>query len=678
MEAGDKGNGKFHCVAPSVPGIRRIPGGIRFNVVTEEDEAAALWIYKKGEPKPLWTIDLPEEERIGTAIAVEVELPDTVLSDRSLEYTYRIGNKEICDPYAQAVTKKDDRDRAQILDIVPSKTASIFIPYEDMILYKLGIRSFTRDSSSQVQNPGTFEGLIEKIPHLKQLGITSLLLMPVYEFEEQVEIPSTYRISKEIEILDGSAAKEKKNLWGYASGYYFAVKSSYAADERADQSFARMVDSLHQAGIEVLLEFYFDQDTQESLIREVLHFWLLHFHVDGFRVIGDESHYKALARDPFLKKTKLIFTDPFLADSEGKMKGGARTLSSLNVGYEQNMRRFLKGDEDVDLSAVQWNLRRNSDSSAFINYFADQDGFTMADMVAYEHRRNEENGENNTDGTRNNYSWNCGEEGPSSRPEVLRLRKNQLHNAFLMLFLSQGVPMLYAGDEFLNSQKGNNNAWCQDNPVGWVNWHNSAEAVDLQEMIAALISFRKVNRILHQQRLLRLSDYHSTGCPELSIHTSLAWAETDDKTRIGFALLFNGKYAKETVQKESGRKSRREKYRGEQKSLSEQTKSQEKEEEYLYLIFNMYWKPQEFALPDLPEGNVWMEAADSLAEGVFHKRKKDLESIDPEKKKIRIDARSIRILTSAPKRKKPLRRKLRNRKNECKETFSKDDETSKE
>lgn len=609
---------KTDYVIPHRPGLMETGDGFVVTAVTKEDKKAELLLYRKGEKEPFQIVDLPEEKRTGEVISVKLDFPAEASEEAEkkdcLEYMFRIDGKEVCDPHAIRLT---ENEHCALCRPAHAGTEPLFIPYEDTILYKLNVRGFTMDPSAKSAHPGTFRGLMDKIPYLKELGINALLLMPVYEFMDEVRVRSTFNLSKDIEVLDGNAPKKRKNFWGYTGGFYFSPKRSYSSSECPDEEFATMVDAMHQAGIEVILEFYFQPETSECFIKDVLHFWLTTYHVDGFHITGDETTASAICRDPMLKKTKLIYSDPFLVDQEGQKKGGRRTLASYNQGYEQDMRRFLKGDEDLDLTNIQWNLRRNSLHSAFINYFADQDGFTMADMVSYEHRHNEENGENNKDGSRTNYSWNCGDEGPSDRLEVLTLRRHQLNNALLMLFASQGVPMLLAGDEFLNSQSGNNNVWCQDNAAGWVNWNHTEEAEERLQMVKDAIRFRKKNRILHMTAPLRMQDYKTSGYPDLSVHTSFAWADYDDRTRIGFALLLDGSYAK----------------------------AEEEEENFIYFICNMYWETQEFALPDLPDGFAWAMKADSHQDRVLLEEAKIM---DPEiltEKKIAVAPRSILILT---------------------------------
>ena len=224
-----------------------------------------------------------------------------------------------------------------------------------------------------------------------------------------------------------------------------------------------MVHALHQAGIECIMEMYFPENTPSLQVVRSLWMWKLFYHVDGFHLMGDGVHQKVLEQDPILYGTKKMFSE---------IAGNADTenmLAEYNAGFKQDMRRFLKSDEGM-ISGAEFHVQRNTGSFGTINYMANQDGFTLYDTVAYNYRHNEANGEDNRDGSEFNYSWNCGIEGATRKQAIRKMREQQMRNAFLMLLLSQGTPMIYGGDEFANSQAGNNNAWCQDNAVGWTDW----------------------------------------------------------------------------------------------------------------------------------------------------------------------------------------------------------------
>lgn len=602
---------------PRLCGAVQTPTGYNFTVAVEKGGEASLLLYKKGRKQPWAEIPLKEEERIGTVSSVRVEGLET----GTFGYNYKIG-KEIChDIYTKELRgrgkfgQKMPEDREGIMSVIPEmpvmKTHPLKVPYEDMILYKTHVRGFTKDVSSGVKARGTFAGLMEKIPYLQDLGINALELMPVYEFFEMPEEEHPLMPGME---ETGFLPEKRVNYWGYAAeALYFAPKASYAASREPVKEFAGMVDALHEAGIECILEFYFGKEYSVNFILDVLHYWQLNFQIDGFHLIGDGAAAAELSRDQLLKKTKLIFTgfDPNWIYPDGK-EPSFRNMGEYNQGYLETMRRYLKGDEGC-MSGFTYYLKRNPATHGVINYFADHDGFTMADMVSYERRHNIPNGDDNTDGTGSNYSWNCGAEGVTRRKSVRQLRIRQLKNAYMILMTSQGTPMIYGGDEFLNSQKGNNNAWCQDNPSGWVNWNKGAEALELTEFVKNMIRFRKQHRILHGPRELRLMDYKGAGCPDLSYHSQRAWYSQMENTCRFIGVMYCGAYG-----------------------VNEQNDGQED----IYMGFNMHWNSHELALPSLSGKRTWYLTADTSRQECFVQAEEKNEG-----KSVRIPPRSVIILT---------------------------------
>lgn len=280
------------------------------------------------------------------------------------------------------------------------------------------------------------------------------------------------------------------------------------------------------------------------------------------------------------------------------------------------MRRFLKGDED-QINSFQYYVKKNPAGCGTIQYMANHDGFTLADLVSYDYRHNEENGEANRDGTGYNYSWNCGAEGPTRRTAILELRRRQMRNAVLLLMLSQGTPLLLGGDEFGNSQGGNNNAYCQDNATGWTDWSSARKFAGFTEFVKSVIRFRKAHPILHMPCELRATDYRSLGWPEISFHSERAWYANQENTCREIGVLYCGAYAR----KEDG-----------------------SPDDFLYVIYNMHWSDHVFALPDLPEELRWHLAVDS--------GKKDEEAVCAageeiplkEKKSLKVGPRRILVL----------------------------------
>ena len=464
------------------------------------------------------------------------------------------------------------------------RTTSLHRPYEETILYKLHVRGFTKDGSSRVKNKGTFRGVIEKIPYLKELGINAVELMPSYEFFEWTSL------TEPAYVYPAPVEEKRVNYWGYGTkALYFAPKASYAASSDAVAEFAEMVDALHENGIECLMEFCFAPGTPSGFALQVLHHWQLRYQIDGFHLVGDASLAEEASKDALLRKTKLIFLGFDGARIYQGKRPWFRNLGEHNQGYQYHIRRFLKGDEG-SLSDFTYYLRRSPETHGVINYLADHDGFTLYDSVSYEQKHNLDNGEDNMDGSNENLTWNCGAEGVTRKPAVRALRLRQLKNAVLMLMTSQGTPLIYGGDEFGNSQKGNNNAWCQDNKTGWIDWKAAARNPEFAAFVKAAIAFRKAHPALHGEREPRLIDYKSYGCPDMSFHSQRAWFSQMENTCRFIGVMYCGSY----FQDKDGNK-----------------------DDDLYIAYNMHWNPHELALPSLPEQKVWYLTADTNTPEVF-------------------------------------------------------------
>jgi glycogen operon protein len=429
---------------------------------------------------------------------------------------------------------------------------------EDSIIYEVHVRGFTCHPSSKVEHPGTFRGLIEKIPHLKWLGVTAVELMPVFEFDE-CNCPFT----------NPETGEKLVDFWGYNPIAFAAAKAAFAATAKAhgqNREFRDMVQALHAAGIEVILDVVFNHTGEgddrgrtfsfrgldnelyylidergnylnysgcgntvncnhpvvRDLIMTCLRYWVGEMHVDGFRfdlasILGRDRKgnvmieppvVESITEDGVLADTKLI-AEPW--DAAGLYQVGTfpfgRRWSEWNGKYRDDVRRFWRGDEGVitglatricgsaDLYEGSGRLPRHS-----VNFVTCHDGFTLHDLVSYDTKHNEANGEDNRDGSDANYSWNCGAEGETTDPEVLALRRRQAKNFMTTLMLSQGVPMILAGDEFLRTQRGNNNAWCQDNDISWVNWDLAEQNADFLRFTRELIHLRKRHPVLRRRR----------------------------------------------------------------------------------------------------------------------------------------------------------------------------------
>lgn len=604
---------------PTRMGITRTDKGFNFGVKVPGGKEASLLLYKKGSNKVEYEIPLPAEERTGEISAVELES----LEAGKWEYNYMLDGKAGPDVYARALTGRADFGarlpeygmehiiRCMIPELPALVTKPLDISYEDSIIYKTHVRGFTMQKGSGVKEKGkgTFTGIMEMIPYLKDLGITALELMPVYEF---FEMP--LREESKLDYRQ-NPGEELCNYWGYGPALYFAPKASFAASSDPVREFAHMTDSLHQAGIECILEFYFPSDTSPGMVLDVLHYWMLTFGVDGFHLLGEGSWISLIADDPLLKRTKLLCQGYDTVQLYGENKTPYyRNLGEHNKSFLQEMRKFLKGDEGC-VEAASYRLRRNPATCAQINFFADHDDFTMADMVTYEQKHNEENKENNRDGTNQNFSWNCGTEGPTRKRTILKLRERQMRNAWLILMTAQGTPMIYGGDERCNTTMGNNNAYCQDNDIGWVDWNKSKTSSKMLDFVKNCIAFRKNHPILHGRREPRLMDYKSYGVPDLSYHGERAWfAQMEFNSRV-LGVMYSGAYGR---------------------------KADGSEDDSLYIAYNMHWEPHIFALPILKEGRVWKIAADT-DQGFYQE---GCEGELSDQKKISVVPRTVMILAA--------------------------------
>ncbi|MDY3765779.1 MAG: Type II secretory pathway, pullulanase PulA and related glycosidase [Lachnospiraceae bacterium] len=556
--------------------------GVNFTLEVKEGQKAALLLYQKGKAEPEAEIPQEQAKRVGNLISWKLKK----FPYKKMEYNYSIDGKVQQDPYAKVirgrkkygVVTKEHEVRCGFLwkEYDWEGDQPLKIPYEDVIAYQFHVRGFTRDPFSGVAKKvrGTFLGIQEKIPYLKELGINQVKIMPLYDFEE---MQKTEEIEKRISHYETKQEereeKRKLNFWGYCKGNYFAPKESYAASDDPVTEWKDTVKLLHKNGIEVILEFYFPKGTHISMILECLKFWITQYHVDGFHLLGDQGTFNMIAREPVLAHTKLYGcyfpADELYAKEECP---SYRNLAECNDGPMIDLRRMLKGNDGV-MESFLYRMKRNPEKEAVIQYITNHDGFTLADLVSYEEKHNEENGENNLDGSGQNYSWNCGAEGKSRKKAILDLRIRQMKNAFAMLLLGAATPMILAGDEFGNSQNGNNNPYCLDSPVSWVNWKELRKNQELFSCVKSLISLRKEHKILHMPRQLQGTDTMSCGYPDFSIHSDSAWFCDLGYSRKQIGFMYCGAYANE--------------------------------KENIYIAYNFNWCEQKFALPSLKEHFEW-------------------------------------------------------------------------
>lgn len=533
-----------------------------FSVAVPEGQTCELIIYKKGARASAFSQEMPYSDVAGNLhfLSVVLEQPE------DYEYCYKIGGKIVPDPYGKAfsgrehwsVSKEKRKLRTRIVTDTFDWGKSQFphLKKEDVIAYSLHVRGFTKHSSSGVAHKGTFDGVTEKLPYLQKLGINQIHLMPVYEFDEN---------------------QRHVNYWGYGKAYFFAPKASYAAGDPVNEM-KSLVRQMHLAGIEVILEMPFTEGTTFSLILDCLRYWVMQYHVDGFIVNPYICNPDELAKDPVLAKSKILKKED---------------------GFQNVMRRFLKGDEGMIRDVIC--QLKNQDTQLY-NYIASHNGFTLCDVVSYDGKHNEANGENNLDGPDYNYSWNCGAEGYSRKKAVNELRKNQIFNAFFLLLFAQGMPCILSGDEFMNTQKGNNNAYCQDNLISWLDWNQLSRQEELYTFVCRLIALRKA--CMKQIAKKSEDTMGRSGIPQISYHGEDAW------------------------QMPAGRASR-------QLGVFYHEESTEKD---FYIAYNMHWLSHSFALPSLPKGMEWVCIA-GTKEGVLDEK----EAVPVKDKKVQLEERTIKV-----------------------------------
>jgi len=623
------------------------PNGVNFSLFARHASDVTLVLFDPARPEPAMEIALdPHYHRTGDVWHVFLRglTPD-------VQYCYRIDrhpnfhnswhrydpSKLVLDPFARCVvggeqwgeplSQRPLRRGAMLAEPFDwGEDQPLNIPLADSVIYELHVRGFTRHATAAVAHPGTFRGLIDKIPYLLDLGITAVELLPVYDFEEA----DTNR-------RNPFTGEPLLNYWGYQPISFFALRSAYAADRRPTgpaREFKEMVKAFHAAGIEVILDVVFNHTAEgnelgptysfrgidnavyymlesgghyrnysgcgntlncnhpvvRAMINSCLRYWVMEMHVDGFRfdlasilgrgqdgsVLANPPLLESLALDPILANTKLIAE---AWDAAGLYQVGSFPAwgrwAEWNGNYRDDVRKFVKSDTS-QVPALASRLLGSPDlyhpSGRFpyhsINYVTCHDGFTMADLFSYNEKHNEANGEDNRDGVSVTHSWNCGAEGPTNDPEINRLRLRLQKNLTALLLISGGVPMILGGDEFGRTQKGNNNAYCQDNDVSWVDWSFLPRHRELHRFFRRMIAFR------HRHECLRRVNWDQNGRgphPYIEFHgTELG---SPDWSRDSRALAAHWS------------------------CLGEQ----------IYLLANSYWEPLKFQLPDLP----WRRFADT-------------------------------------------------------------------
>ena len=628
-----------------INGATALPLGVNFTIHTHGGTSCELLLFHRGEREPYAVLPFPEEYKIGDVYSMIV----FGLDIEEFEYAYRVDgpncpekgltfdkNAVLLDPYAKAVVGQSVWGQRQKNSYHARVVADVFdwgeMPQSkrsmsDLIIYELHVRGFTRHESSGVRHKGTFAGLKEKIPYLKELGINAVELMPIFEFDETLNLRE----------VDG---KKLLEYWGYNTVSFFAPNTSYTAAveyNKEGQELKELIKALHENGIEVILDVVFNHTAEgnekgplfsfkgldnnvyymltpdgnyynfsgcgntlncnhpvvRQMILECLRYWTVSYRVDGFRfdlasILGRNADgsplnnpplLEALANDPVLSNVKLIAE---AWDAGGMYQVGSfpasRRWAEWNGRYRDSLRGFLKGDCWNAWDAA-WSIAGSGDLyggypseykgeyagyNSCVNFLTCHDGFTLYDLYAYNEKHNEMNGWNNTDGSNDNRSWNCGIEGETDNQDVLNLRYRMIRNAFAVLMCSRGTPMFLAGDEFGNTQYGNNNCYCQDNEYSWLDWNYLNKNRDLFEFCKFMIGFRHRHRIIRE----KLPDA-VLGMEPLLAHGVYAEDVNIPRDARTFSISFAG------YDREKGR------------------------DDMVYVSVNTYWEDVEITLPQI-------------------------------------------------------------------------------
>lgn len=676
------------------PGFFRMYGacvasnGVSFTINSHGATRCTLLLFKPQAPKPYARIPFPDSYRIGDTYSMLVYdiKPDEFEYAFSFDGPYEpakglLFNEEnvLLDPYSRAVTGqrkwgekpeggKDFEYRARVVksNFDWGNIKQLEQPFEDLVIYEIHVRGYTKDKSSGVSAPGTFAGLKDKIPYLKDLGINAVELMPIFEFDEM----------ESARVVDGV---QLYNYWGYNTVSFFAPNTSYAFNEEHNHEgdeLKSLIKALKENGIEVILDVVFNHTAEgnemgpcfsfkgidnnvyymltpdahyynfsgcgnvmncnhpvvRNFIIDCLRHWAIEYRVDGFRfdlasILGRDQNGAPMANPPILES--LAF-DPVL----GKMKliaeawdaGGLYQVGSFpswnrwaewNGRYRDDMRSFLKGDDGMAGNAIT-RITGSRDlyspesrgHKASVNFLTCHDGFTLYDLYSYNEKHNEKNGWNNTDGDNNGHSWNCGAEGETDDPNVNGLRRRLIKNAFAALLCSRGPAMFFAGDEFCNTQFGNNNAYCQDNIISWLDWSRLEEFKEIHDFVRHMIQFRKEHPILR-----KMTKPSSCQLPEISVHNGTPFnASTDYKTKL-IGIMYAGRNEEDT------------------------------EDDIVFYCMNAYWEPLVMQLPVLPNGKHWHVDTNTNAEyfdGEDFTEKTELLGVNT----IRVPARTTIILVA--------------------------------
>ena len=576
MKTFENGRFEINCGRNMREGVSASESGDKVDITIwcRDAHSCKLCLYR--EKKLLYKIPMFSMELAGAPDLFSLQLSGDGVADflKCCEYTFEADKQRVNDPFMLATAGRDrfgqnTRLRGRFyfghFDWTGERRTSI--AFEDMILYQCHLRGYTKHSSSGVAHPGTYRGFTEKISYIRELGVNTIVFLPIYDFNERVDGPD-----------------KKINYWGYTGdACYFAPKASYAASgECAVTECKQMIKKLHQNGMNILLDMHFAGQSPDFILR-CLKYYAVEYHIDGFLVNTDVISKTWIDEDPVLRQCKFLGG---CWENAGIVNGQKR-FGTFHDAFLTVSRRFLKSDEG-QVSDFFHLFTKDEKNLGTIHYITQNNGFTLRDMVSYDVKHNEANGERNMDGTEFNYSWNCGQEGNSRRRAVNAMRLQQTKNALSMLLLGLATPMLLAGDEFWQTQRGNNNAYCQDNAITWLDWKLLDKNKEVFEYTKLLIEFRKKCSLYQRKEALNGMDTRGVGAPGVSGHGIEPWEANFSYYSREIGILFYGTY-----------------YDG--KSL--------------YMVFNFHWDAHEFYLPVVNRTKMWNVLFDTATPDGADKKK---------------------------------------------------------
>ena len=543
-------------------GVTREKDILSFSLQAGENATCNLLLYPKGEEKAI-RIPMERHKIYCTIYTVGIR----GLNWQEYDYNFEIDGREETDAYARRITgrevwaeegrrpeetapevfvpEKIKKQRQLLKQKKQKKIKSGFyfsefqwkndknprIKKTDMVIYKLHARGFTMGLKSENSQKGTLGMVERKLGYLKELGVTSLLFLPVYEFEEFLQADESKKEEHPANLI---------NYWGYTTGSYFAPKASYLGRENNPDALKRLIQKIHQMDMEFMAEFYFDKKINPYLIIDAMRYWKQEYHIDGFRIIGDFSVAELLAQDSLLSGCKLLYEGfPEELASAGRRLGPE--LFSYNDAFLYQVRRLLN-HQGGNIYEFACQMKRQQEQQGFVNFAAENNGFTLWDSFSYGRKHNEENLEENRDGNDWNYSSNSGQEGSTKKREIIRLREQKVRNALAAVVFSQGVPLIWMGDECENTQNGNNNAYCQDNETGWKDWKNTKSSREMTEYLKKILKLRRDYPVLRSSRPYQMMDYEKRGYPDLSYHSESGWRIDFDRNRGFIGMFYCGAY----------------------------------------------------------------------------------------------------------------------------------------